>query len=65
MQLAGHADYMFTGLLTVTATSIELLDEACAQAEIAAHACCLEIRRLYGEQDQAFAAALPLGRGLR
>jgi hypothetical protein len=63
--VAGHADYRFTGLLTVTADSVEALDESCLQAEVAAHACCLEIRRLYGEQDQAFAAALPLGRAVR
>lgn len=63
--VAGHAEYRFTGLLSVTAETLEMLDEACAQAEVAAHGCCLEIRRLYGEQGQAFAAALPLGRGLR
>ena len=63
--VAGHADYRFTGLLCVTADTLETLDEACLQAEVAAHASCLEIRRLYGEQDQAFAAALPVGRGLR
>lgn len=63
--VAGHAEYRFTGLLTVSAGKPDALDEACSQAEVAAHACCLEIRRLYGEQDEAFAAALPIGRGLR
>ncbi|HEX4816076.1 MAG TPA: SCO6880 family protein [Nonomuraea sp.] len=62
---AGHADYRFIGLLTVSAESPAALDEACAQAEVTAHACYLEILRLYGEQDEAFAAALPIGRGLR
>jgi hypothetical protein len=63
--VAGHADYRFTGLLTVTAETLEALEEACLQAEIAAHSSCLEIRKLYGEQDQAFAAALPIGRAVR
>jgi hypothetical protein len=61
----GHGDYRFLGLLTVTAATDRQLDEACRQAEHDAHAAGLEIRRLYGEQDQAFAACLPTARGLR
>ena len=61
----GHGDYRFLGLLTVTAATDRLLDQACRQAEHDARAAGLEIRRLYGEQDQAFAASLPLARGLR
>jgi hypothetical protein len=63
--VAGHGQYRFTAYLTVTGTSRVELEEACGQVEQAAHACLLEIRRLYGEQDQAFAFTLPLCRGLR
>ncbi len=61
----GHGDYRFLGLLTVTALTAQALDDACGQAEHDAHTAGLEVRRLYGEQDQAFAATLPLARGLR
>lgn len=63
--VAGHGDYRFLGLLTVTALTVEALEEACGQAEHDAHTAGLEVRRFYGEQDQAFAAALPLARGMR
>ena len=62
----GHVEYRFTGYVTVTAASESELEEACAQVEQAAVRSVLEIRRVYGEQDQAFVAgALPLGRGVR
>jgi hypothetical protein len=63
--VAGHAEFRFTGFITVTATSRAELDEACGQVEHAAHQSYLEIRRLYGEQDQAFTYTLPLARGPR
>jgi hypothetical protein len=63
--VGGHGDYRFLGLLAVTVATERQLDEACRQAEHDAHTAGLEIRRLYGEQDQAFAASLPLARGLR
>jgi hypothetical protein len=61
---AGHAEFRFSGYLTVTARSDEELADACAQVEQAADACLLELHRLYGEQDHAFTLTLPLGRGL-
>lgn len=63
---AGHTVLDFTGLLTVTATNADELDAACAELEIAAGQAGCELRRLVGQQAQAFAAAaLPLCRGLR
>jgi hypothetical protein len=60
----GHASFRFSGYVTVTATSLALLDEACDGTEHAAGQARLELRRLYGEQERAFAYTLPLGRGL-
>ena len=62
----GHVEYRFTGYVTVTASTETELEEACAQIEQAAVRSVLEVRRVYGEQDQAFiAGALPLARGVR
>ena len=62
----GHAEYRFSGYVTVTARSEQELEDACAQMEQAAVRSVLEVRRVYGEQDQAFiAGALPLTRGIR
>ncbi|WP_347351236.1 SCO6880 family protein [Intrasporangium sp.] len=61
--LAGHADLKFTGLITLTAASLEQLEDAIAQVERAAIGCGCETRRLQGQQARAFtAAALPLAR---
>ena len=62
----GHAEYVFTGYVTVTADTEAELEDACGQVEQAAVRSVLEVRRVYGEQDQAFVAgALPLARGVR
>jgi hypothetical protein len=62
----GHVEYRFSGYVTVTAATEAELEEACAQVEQAAVRSVLEVRRVYGEQDQAFiAGALPLARGVR
>ena len=58
--VTGHGDYRFTGYLTVTAPTRDELENACGEVEQAAHQSLLEVRRLHGEQDVAFAAALPL-----
>ena len=51
---------------TVSASTESGLEESCAQIEQAAVRSVLEVRRVFGEQDQAFvAAALPLARGVR
>jgi len=61
----GHAAVRFSGYVTVTAPTVEQLEEACDATEQAAGQCRLELRRLYGDQERAFTCTLPLGRGLR
>ena len=60
----GHAQYRFTGYVTLTADTRPELATARAALEQAAGQSRIEIRLLYGEQDVAFACGLPLGRGL-
>ena len=60
----GHAAYRYTGYVAVTARSVEELDTACGEVVQAAHQCRIELRRLYGAQQAAFACTLPFGRGL-
>ncbi len=60
----GHAQYRFSGYVTLTADSRAELDPARAALEQAAAQSRIELRLLYGEQDAAFACSLPLGRGL-
>jgi hypothetical protein len=60
----GHAQYRFSGYVTVTADTRDELRTACAAVEQAAGQARIELRLLYGEQDAAFTCTLPLGRGL-
>jgi Putative type VII ESX secretion system translocon, EccE len=60
----GHAQFRFTGYVTVTAEDPVALDDACGQVEQAAAQAGLELRRCYGDQARAFTCTLPLGRGL-
>ncbi|MCR6494536.1 valine--tRNA ligase [Cellulomonas sp. P24] len=63
--IAGHGDLRFTGLITVTAATLEELDGACAATESAAAQSMCEIRRLVGQQGLAHVAAtLALARGV-
>ncbi|WP_407826311.1 SCO6880 family protein [Schaalia hyovaginalis] len=60
---AGHGIPRYTGLITITATTIEDLDAHVAALEQAAIQANCETRLLAGQQAQAFtAAALPLCR---
>lgn len=62
---AGHGVLRYTGLIAISAPSIDELDAAVAAIEQAAVQASCETRLLVGQQAQAFvAAALPLGRGL-
>jgi hypothetical protein len=61
----GHAEYRFSGYVTVSGPDRAALDVACAEVEHAAQAAHLELRRLWGRQAEAFAWTLPLARGLR
>lgn len=61
--LAGHGDLRFTGLVTVTASTLEGLAEACRATEAAAARSMCELRLLVGQQAAAHAAAaLPFAR---
>lgn len=60
----GHADYRFSGYVTVTASDRDGLEAACAETEQVAERAHLELRRLYGRQAEAFTWTLPLARGL-
>ena len=61
----GHASFRFSGYVGVTAASRDQLEVACEWTEQAAGQCRLELRRLFGDQEEAFSFTLPLGRGLR
>jgi hypothetical protein len=61
----GHAFYRFAGFVTVSAADPDELDRACGEIEEAAGRSFLDLRRLRGEQDEAFTYTLPLCRGLR
>jgi hypothetical protein len=60
----GHAEYRFSGYVTVSASDRASLDAGCAEVEHAAQAARLDLRRLYGRQSEAFTWTLPLARGL-
>lgn len=58
----GYAPYRFTGYVTVSAPDADQLERACTEIEQAAQRAGLELRRLVGVQDLAFACTLPLAR---
>jgi hypothetical protein len=60
----GHAQFRFSGYVSVTADTAEELAYARGAVEQAAGQARIELRVLYGEQDVAFTCSLPLGRGL-
>ena len=60
-----RTEYRYTGWITVTATSRDELEAACATVEQAGVRSALELRRVYGEVDQAFLrGCLPLTQGV-
>ena len=60
----GHAQLRYSGFVGVAGASAPELEAACAALEQAAGHARLEVRRLYGQQDDALLCLLPLGRGL-
>ena len=60
----GHAQYRFSGYVTVSAPDPDALEDACGRVEQAAGQAGLELRRCYGDQANTFLCTLPLGRGL-
>jgi hypothetical protein len=62
---AGHAEIRLAGFVTVTGRDLDELESACTDVVTQAGRANLELRRLYGQQGQAFTFTLPLCRGLR
>ena len=61
----GHSEFGHAGLVTVTAESADMLDDACAQVENAAGKSLVDLRPLFARQEQGWVASLPLGRSFR
>ncbi|MGO9557596.1 MAG: SCO6880 family protein [Acidimicrobiales bacterium] len=61
----GHAAYLFSGYVNVTAGDEESLERSCGDVEQSAALAQLELRRLYGAQEEAWCCTLPIGRGCR
>jgi hypothetical protein len=60
--LAGHGEVGLLGMITVTAPTLDDLEAAVTSVHAAATQASLDLRRVYGQQLQAFTvAALPLG----
>ena len=62
---AGHAAYEFSGFVTVSAETHEALEMACERTEQAAARSHLQLRRLFGAQQDAISFSLVNGRGTR
>lgn len=61
----GHAEVRLAGFVTVTGRTTDELEVACEDVVTQAGRANLELRRLYGQQEQAFTFTLPLCRGLK
>ncbi len=62
---AGHGEVRFSGFVTVSGRDEGELRRACAEIHRHASRARLELRRMYGQQAEAFSFTLPLARGLR
>ncbi len=62
---AGHGEVRLSGFVTVSGRDSDDLRRACAEVHDHAARAHLELRRLYGQQGDAFTFTLPLCRGLR
>ena len=62
---AGHPEFRHTGFITVTAATLDDLDEAAARVEQAAAQALLDARPLAARQGEGWVCALPLGRNVR
>lgn len=61
--VAGYYELEFCGLVTVTAANCETLERSCAEWQQIAAQSGIQLRRLNGQHDTAFACTLPLGIG--
>ena len=62
--VSGYPEFVYAGLVTVTAPDVATLDASTAEAVQTAAAAGIDLRPLHGRHDQAAAAVLPLARGL-
>ncbi|MCL2393494.1 MAG: hypothetical protein FWC87_02310 [Acidimicrobiaceae bacterium] len=60
----GHAEFRFSGYVTVSGRDRVALEAACAEIEQQGQQARLDLRRLFGQQGAAFTWTLPLARGL-
>jgi hypothetical protein len=60
----GHAEFRFAGYVSGYERSVDALERSTPSIEHAGALARLELRRLWGEQDAAFANTLPICRGL-
>jgi len=58
----GHPEFRHVALVTVVASSMDELDDACARVEQAAAQSMLDLRPLAARQAEGWVASLPLGR---
>jgi hypothetical protein len=61
----GHPLFRHVGIVTVTAASLEELDDACNRVEQAGAQSLLDLRPLAARQTEGWVASLPLGRSVR
>lgn len=60
----GHAECRFAAYVTVTGRTDDDVEFAAGEIEQRGYDARIELRRLYGQQQEAFTYTLPLGRGL-
>lgn len=62
--VSGYAEFSFVGMITVTASSLDTLDDVTAEVIQVAASIGLDLRPLHGRHDLAAVAALPVARGV-
>lgn len=61
----GHPLFRHVGIVTVTAASLDELDDGCSRVEQAAAQSLIDLRPLAARQSEGWVASLPLGRSVR
>jgi hypothetical protein len=61
---AGFGEFTYAGVVTVSAPSLDELEQACADLDDVAAGCAMELRPLNGRHDLGVSASLPLARAL-
>lgn len=61
----GHSEFAFVGLVTVTASGVDELDDACAAVEQSAAQALMDLRPLDARHHLGYLASLPVGRDVR